>query len=746
MAKKKKLKKNKKITEERRERRLKFFILPEEIRKKILGIIVLILAIIFSLSFFGLAGTAGKSLVLFFDFLIGKAFFVIPPILLLGGIIFFRTKDKNVLSLVILAALALIAGIAGTLESFNLDGGRFGYFISLPFVRFFGSLVAQIIFLGVILVGLLIFWHLLSFDLTFLFNKKKVEAEVKKEKEKDVKKDSVFQTLKKVVQEPKLNLKEIKSSSPLKETISKGVEAKPIKFMGKEYKAPPLDLLLSEKGNPSAGDTVANSNIIKATLKNFGLDVEMSEINIGPTVTQYTLRPAEGIKLSKITALSNNLSLALASHSIRIEAPIPGKPLVGIEIPNKERCFVRLRELISHSPPEQAGSSLLFVLGRDVSGNPCYADLAKMPHLLVAGSTGTGKTIFLNSFIVSLLYQNSPETLRVILVDPKRVEFAAYHGLPHLLAPVIFDAQKTINALRWLVKEMERRFDILSGNGSRNITSYNEKILKNKEGESMPYIVLIIDELADLMAARGREMEAGIVRLAQMARAVGIHLVLATQRPSVEVITGLIKANVTSRVAFQVASQVDSRTILDMAGAEKLLGAGDFLFISAQIVKPKRIQGAYITEKEVKKVADYIRAENPIAFDSQELKEELAENHLAQELEKSLEDGQEQDYLYEEAKKIVIEAKKASASLLQRRLSIGYARAARLIDMLEERGIVGPGEGAKPREVYFAVDIPEGGSEVNIQTETEIKAREDNSEGGRSGEDDNRDNDYWKKI
>jgi len=356
---------------------------------------------------------------------------------------------------------------------------------------------------------------------------------------------------------------------------------------------------------------------------------------------------------------------------------------------------------------------LNIILGKDVSGNNCYADLARMPHLLVAGATGTGKTIFLNSLILSLLYQNSPETLRLILADPKRVEFSAYKDLPHLLTPVIFDPQRTINALKWLVMEMEKRFDILSGNGSRNIDSFNTKVLK--EGKKpLPYIVLIVDELADLMAAKGREMEAGIVRLAQMARAVGIHLVVATQRPSVEVITGLIKANITSRVTFQVASQVDSRTVLDTAGAEKLLGAGDLLFTSAEVSKPKRIQGPYASEKEVRKVIDYIKSQKEEIMENQETG--LFENHLAEDLEKTLQetnsgesfDGYSggDDPLYEEAKKTVIETRKASASFLQRRLRIGYARAARLLDILEEKGVIGPGEGAKPREVFVKQENP----------------------------------------
>ena len=494
-----------------------------------------------------------------------------------------------------------------------------------------------------------------------------------------------------------------------------------------------MDLLETDKGKASAGDTVTNSAIIKNTLENFGLPVEMSEVNIGPTVTQYTLKPAEGIKLSKITALSNNLSLALANHPIRIEAPIPGKSLVGIEVPNKERCQVRLRDLMSASQFQNFSSDLAFILGKDVSGNLCYADLSRMPHLLVAGATGTGKTIFLNSLILSLLYQNSPDILRLILIDPKRVEFSAYKELPHLLTPVIFDAQKTVNALRWLISEMERRFEILSGNGSRNISSYNEKVLKEGE-EPLPFIILIIDELADLMAAKGREVEAGVVRLAQMSRAVGIHLIVATQRPSVEVITGLIKANITSRVTFQVASQVDSRTVLDMAGAEKLLGRGDLLFVSAEVTKPRRIQGAYVEEKEVRRVIDWIKENNK----TRKTEDKILENHLAQDLEKALE-GKEADFigfeegedsLFEEAKRTVIEARKASASLLQRRLRVGYARAARLLDMLEDKSIIGPGEGAKPREVYINRE-GEGGQPVG-----------ESSQGPESDEED----ESWQKV
>ncbi len=350
-------------------------------------------------------------------------------------------------------------------------------------------------------------------------------------------------------------------------------------------------------------------------------------------------------------------------------------------------------------------------MGRDVSGFPIYTDLTKMPHLLVAGSTGSGKTIFLNSLILSLLYQpnnsvksGGPEFLRFILIDPKRVEFPVYDSLPHLLCPVIYSASQAINALRWLTGEMERRFDVLAEVKTRDIASFNEIAYKNGT-EPLPFIILIIDELADLMAAKGREIEAGIVRLAQMARAVGIHLIVATQRPSVEVVTGLIKANITSRITFQVASQIDSRTVLDTAGAEKLLGSGDMLYISAEVAKPKRIQAAYVSDKEIKKVVGYINSEKTT-------KAEM-DNNLIQELNRGLEDAESptigiyggEDPFFEEAKRVVIESRKASASLLQRRLRIGYARAARLIDILEERRIVGPGEGAKAREVYGEVSI-----------------------------------------
>jgi len=694
---KKKKAKNKKASEKGRIG--EYLSLPDEVKRVILAAVMFVVAVIIALSFFDLAGTGGRLIIKAFTFLFGNARFIFPLFLVLLGFAFFSLKYKNKWPS-ILAILLLLVGVAGIFEGFNINGeirqggGWLGYLISWPLIKAFGLLAAQIILGALILIGAVILWQ-------FLYKKpKSADASEKKAEEKTPLIKKIFG--------PKFEVKSIEPPlAPLPELrvdpdiIKKPADQKILRpKIQKDYRFPPSDLLESDKGVPSAGDVRINSAIIKRTLQNFGIQVEMSEVNIGPTVTQYTLKPAEGVKLSKITTLSNDLSLALAAHPIRIEAPIPGKPLVGVEIPNRGRTLVRLRNLIEHNNFQNATSSLTLALGRDVSGNSVFADLARMPHLLVAGSTGTGKTICLNSLILSLLYQNSPDILQLILIDPKRVEFNVYNDLPHLLTPVIYDAQRSVNALKWLIEEMERRFNVLSQEGARDIISYNER-MASQNLDPLPYIVLIVDELADLMAARGREIEAGIVRLAQMARAVGIHLIVATQRPSVEVITGLIKANITSRITFQVASQVDSRTVLDAAGAEKLLGLGDMLFISAEIAKPKRVQGAFVSDKEVKKVAKHIKSEAP----SQPVQQDLTGT---ENLDKILEEsgpadffGGEEDPLFEEAKKAVIEAKKASASLLQRRLRVGYARAARLIDMLEERGVVGPGEGAKPRQILM---------------------------------------------
>ncbi len=467
----------------------------------------------------------------------------------------------------------------------------------------------------------------------------------------------------------------------------------------------PLKLLSRSNSKAQPGDIERNKEIIEKTFEEFGILVEMGKTAVGPTVTQYTLRPSQGVKLSRIVGLQNDLALALAAHPLRMEAPIPGHSLVGIEVPNTKVATVTLRDVIETPEFEECAnkSSLAIPLGKDVSGS-CYSiALDKMPHMLVAGATGSGKSVCLNTMIVSWLYQNGPDDLKLILIDPKRVELTSYTGIPHLLVPPIVSVDDTVNALKWTVREMERRLDMLSKVGARNIDGYNEK-----SQERMPRIVVVIDELADLMSASGREVEATIVRIAQMARAVGIHLVLATQRPSVDVITGLIKANIPGRIAFAVASQTDSRTILDQSGAEKLLGRGDMLFTSADVSKPKRLQGAFISTDEVEEVVKFLRRRGEPDYNMA-----ITEITKAGTVFDSSGDG---DEMLEEAIQVVLESGKASTSYLQRRLRLGYARAARIIDMMEEVGVVGPGSGAKPREILVDSWPPGGDVTMGMPT------------------------------
>ncbi|TSC69935.1 MAG: putative cell division FtsK/SpoIIIE [Parcubacteria group bacterium Gr01-1014_49] len=478
-----------------------------------------------------------------------------------------------------------------------------------------------------------------------------------------------------------------------------------------EYEAPPLSLLGADRGKPGVGDIKANANIIKRTFQNFGIDLEMDEVSVGPTVTRYAVKPAEGVRLSKIVSLASNLELALAAHPVRIEAPIPGKSLVGIEVPNTVKAMVGLGGLLSAPEWSDSDKPLLAAIGRDISGTPHYANIAKMPHGLVAGATGSGKSVAIHAIITSLLYRNGPNQLRFIMIDPKRVELTAYNGIPHLLTPVITDPKKAIFSLKWAAKEIERRYNILETERVRDIGSYHTTVFepaKKKGGENvpeaMPYIVIVIDELADIMHSYPRELEASIVRLAQMSRAVGIHLILSTQRPSVNVITGLIKANVPTRMALQVASQIDSRTIIDGAGAETLLGAGDMLYLSSDMQKPVRLQTAFIGEGEVKKVVSYIKSHNAgdlssIDFGGSGTSSPSEPNDVIGLANGSFDDEDIDDDLYEDARTAVEEAGRASTSYLQRKLKIGYSRAARLMDVLEAKGVIGAADGSKPREV-----------------------------------------------
>lgn len=491
---------------------------------------------------------------------------------------------------------------------------------------------------------------------------------------------------------------------------SDGVRGTGIANFDAEYEAPPLSILGADRGKPGVGDIKANANIIKRTFQNFGINLEMDEVSVGPTVTRYAVKPAEGVRLSKIVSLASNLELALAAHPVRIEAPIPGKSLVGIEVPNTVKAMVGLGGLIGAPEWSNNTKPLLAALGRDISGTPHYVNIAKMPHGLVAGATGSGKSVAIHAIITSLLYRNGPNQLRFIMIDPKRVELTAYNGIPHLLTPVITDPKKTILSLKWAAKEMERRYNILEAEHVRDIDSYHTTVYDPAKKsnaaempEALPYIVIVIDELADIMQSYPRELEASIVRLAQMSRAVGIHLILSTQRPSVNVITGLIKANVPTRMALQVASQIDSRTILDGAGAETLLGGGDMLYLSSDMQKPVRIQTAFISENEVKRVVSYIKENNAGDLSSIDLGGNSVPVSEASDVigltNGSFEDEDIDDDLYEDARTAVEEAGRASTSYLQRKLKIGYSRAARLMDVLEAKGIIGAADGSKPREV-----------------------------------------------
>lgn len=672
--------------------------LHSETKFSILAIALLGLALLLVLAGFKQAGPAGDFIFGLLEKLLGWGYLLVPLILVLIGLNILTRAQKMVMWPALVASLFFILAGLGLIDIISAEkGGLVGQILG-SLETLFGVAAAIVINLTVLAISALV---ILNTPLHLnLFHKKE-----KPEEPKIIMPDtapvaaggeeSQFEEKKEEIAEQKLGELSVPAAAPptLPLTLEREVVHK-----SRTYVPPPLNLLKSSTEKPTVGDLRANANIIKRTLTSFGIPVEMGEITIGPKVTRYTLKPAEGIKLSRITALKSDLSLALAAHPIRIEAPIPGRSLVGIEIPNKVGSIVRLGAVLAY-PEFKKSANLAFPLGRDVAGEPIFVNLSRMPHLLIAGSTGSGKSIAIHSLILSMLYKNSPEILRFILIDPKRVELSVYENIPHLLTPVITEGKKAIAALRFAIHEMERRYEVLLEAGKRDIAGYNSE----RKSDFMPYLVIIIDELADLMSAYGREIEGSIVRLAQMARATGIHLAVSTQRPSVEVITGLIKANISARVALQVASQVDSRTILDMAGAESLLGGGDMLYLSAELSKPRRIQGTYVGEEEVNSVVKFIRRENP-AHES---------NHLGEEAARSLnrprvddfggEDGID-DELYEEAVRVVKEAKKASASLLQRRLRVGYARAARLIDIMEERGIVGYAEGAKPRPVFVSED------------------------------------------
>jgi S-DNA-T family DNA segregation ATPase FtsK/SpoIIIE len=675
-----------------------------------------------------------------FDWLLGVGYLLLPLSLILLAILIFRSFKRQ-FGWVQLASMLvfLLSGLGLISLAFRGHGGILGQGVSQSLVSAVDTPATVIFLIAFIIAALVVAFDIhLAALARWLMEWFSSDDEIDEEEGRSL--DTVPVTGLPEETEPvpeaaepeteEENEPEVKTFAERKEVPADGFPI--IAASMATYTPPPATLLAKNRGKPEVGDVKANMNIIKRTLQNFGIQVEMDEASIGPTVTRYAMKPAEGVRLSKIVALQSNLELALAASPVRIEAPIPGKSQVGIEVPNIARTTLGMAPIVTDEQFVSSDKALLIALGRSITGAAHFADLARMPHMLVAGTTGAGKSVAIHDFIISLLYRCGPERLRFIMVDPKRVELTAYNSIPHLLTPVITDPKKAILALKWLAKEMERRYNILETEHVRDISSYHTNILgpaleraekgdKTPLPEAMPYIVLIIDELADIMSAYPRELESGIVRLAQMSRAIGIHLILSTQRPSVKVITGLIKANIPARVALQVASQIDSRTILDTGGAEKLLGAGDMLFLSGEMSKPRRIQAPFITETEVKRVVSWIAKQNegilPMEID---FTDNSKQNGGTDAIFASMEgESDDDDELYGEAKKTVIEAGKASTSYLQRKLGVGYARAAKLIDMLEERGVVGPADGAKPRDIIGEGNADELAAEPADETDAD---------------------------
>ena len=712
----------------KQERKPLFDDVSSHTKQAIGAVLFLVLGVFFVLASLGYAGVAGELTHKTLSYLFGFGFILAPLVCGLYIYVLLNPReDEQVSTSKIIGTLLLFFGCLALLEQIGEHmGGLIGFIILWPFIHFIGNVASAITLIAMVLVGIF-----LTFN-TGLRLPKRTPREQDGLVEEDIEyiepdnEEEVDETEDETEEEHKPKKKSVSERLGLKKETGDFVVSS---FTG-SYAPPPLSLLNKDKGKPKTGDVKANANIIKRTLAEFGINVEMDTVEIGPTVTRYALKPAQGVKIARIVGLQRELELNLASGTIRIEAPIPGKSLVGIEVPNTTKSQVGLASLLSSPEYTDSDKPLLIALGKDITGKAHFSNIARMPHGLIAGTTGSGKSVMIHNLVISLLFRNSPEQLRFIMVDPKRVELTVYDGIPHLLTPVITQAKKAMLSLKWAVKEMERRYDILQAEKMQNLAGYHEKVYQPAKKkwveagepedeklnlpEPLPYIVIVMDELADLMHAYPRELEALIVRLAQMSRAVGIHLILATQRPSVNVITGTIKANIPTRLAMQVASQIDSRTILDAVGAEKLLGQGDMLYLTGELSKPIRLQSAYVSDEEFKRVIEYLKNLDDVhSLDSIDL-DGKQDGESADAMFASMVDDEEEDDLYEEAKQAVIDAGKASTSYLQRKLRIGYSRAARLIDILEERGVIGPADGARPREI-----LDEGAPESDELEENE---------------------------
>lgn len=701
--------------------------LDSTIAREIGAVVYVGLAIISFLVMSGRAGILGQWLNTYMRLIFGVGTVILPLIFLGLGITLFFARRVTLnatkyigLTMMVFFGLGLVhmrTEVTAMLDNVEVYGGYVGFLTSVLLRIFISDIGAKVIMGSLFLIGVLLTFEFSLRDIirTLIPDRKlKIETKVRKpvklnplldkgNQELNIVKPLLFKKEDEEVKQDKVEdkiFKELEINKPgkiqRKEVI---IEKEEVDYSG--WELPPLDLLSSASSEVYVSDKVLKDNAekIREKLSQFGIDVTMQDVNIGPTVLQYTLKPSEGIKLNKITALKDDLALALAAKALRMEAPIPGKSLVGIEVPNEKRMVVHLREMLESEEFGSMNSKLRLAIGRDVSGMPVIDDLEGMPHLLIAGATGSGKSVGMNTFLLSLLYQNSPQELKFIMVDPKRVELTPYNGIPHLLTPVITDSEKAHSSLKWAVAEMNRRYQDFAEKGYKNIKEYNEA-----EPKSLHRIVIVIDELADLMMqANKKETEALICRIAQMARAVGMHLIIATQRPSVDVITGVIKANIPTRIAFTVTSGVDSRTIIDGVGAEDLLGMGDMLYLPGNMSRAIRVQGVYVSTKEIEKVTKRIKLTVEPDYDESITKTTLM-NSMDTGMVGSGGDGTDQDNLYNDALELIRDTGKASASLLQRRLSVGYARAARILDILEEHGMIGPANGAKPREIFLNKD------------------------------------------
>lgn len=733
-------KKQKKKSKSSKSKQPSSYGLPAGFWGQVGAVFLIVFSFLLILSWFEIGGVALDFIHQNLIKLMGLSTYFLPLFLTFIAVEIFRDEQNKLSGVVSFASILMIIWLSGILgligsdSSLVANGGFIGNLVNKLTLSMVSPAVASLIYMVLIFITALFMMQMAPIVAIKRFGNLLKTDDFSKDNARNV------QIIKKISDQPKPKTKEgannfklnagveilsqkdrddlkndkKKRLSTLRDSVQQDKQAESkaatLSVSDPNWEAPSFDLLEKNQSPADAGDIEQNVKIIKDTLEDFNISVEMEGANIGPKVTQYTLKPPSGVKLTRITALETNIALNLAAQSLRIEAPIPGKRAVGIEVPNIKAADVRLHGVIDSKEWRESTEPLSFAVGKDISGQPVVSELNKMPHLLVAGQTGSGKSVMINTLLASLLYRNSPSQMKLILVDPKQVEMAAYEDIPHLLTPIINDPEKTISALKWAVNEMERRYKLLRDHRTKDIKGYN-KMLRSKgrkievadesgnvqkyDNGEMPYIVIVIDELSDLMMVAARDVEALIVRLAQKARAVGIHLVLATQRPSVDVITGLIKANIPARFAFTVASQVDSRTILDQIGAEKLLGQGDMLMMTASMSKPQRVQGAWVTDDEINKITDFLRLQSPPQYDPDIVSQPVQIGSRG-----GLSMGDDgNDDKFDEAVKVVMETKKASTSLLQRRLKIGYGRASRIIDEMEEKGIVGPPNGSKPREL-----------------------------------------------